>query len=145
MGECPFSPPVEYDDVRLRVRNERRLEQARRDGNRGEASRLEHLARAEKADEVNRARRDRPARYVFLYKISVKNTGSKVIRGIDWDYVFMDRATNAEVGRRQFTSGEKIDAGKGKELKVFYNSRQRDSVDELTKKSSVSAYRKKLS
>lgn len=34
----------------------------------------------------------------------------------DWDYVFFDAATGAEVGRRQFTGLEKISPGKTKEL-----------------------------
>ena len=48
-----------------------------------------------------------------------RNGGEKAIKSIDWDYVFLDPDTRAEVGRQQFTSDEKIGPGKQKELSVF--------------------------
>jgi hypothetical protein len=48
----------------------------------------------------------------------VKNLSDKAIKSVDWDYVFFDRETESEIGRRQFTSEEKISAGKTKELTV---------------------------
>ena len=63
-----------------------------------------------------------PPRYVFNYKISIHNTGTKAIKEIDWDYVFRDAATGEELGRREFTSVEKIEPGKRKELSVSVSS-----------------------
>ena len=62
--------------------------------------------------------KDTPSRYVFVYTVTVKNSGGKAIRAIDWDYIFFDRATETEIGRQQFTSEEKIAPGKTKDLIV---------------------------
>jgi hypothetical protein len=40
--------------------------------------------------------------------VSVKNTGEKTIKLVDWDYVFFNTATQSETGRLEFTSDEKI-------------------------------------
>ena len=55
-----------------------------------------------------------PSRVLFLYVYSmkIKNTGSKEIEGIAWDYVFVDPATSAELGRHQFLSFEKVEPDK---------------------------------
>ena len=63
-----------------------------------------------------------PPRYAFDYKLTVVNAGSKAIKEIEWDYVFTDAATGEELGRREFTSVEKIGAGKRKELSVMVSS-----------------------
>lgn len=63
-----------------------------------------------------------PPRYVFQYKVIVFNDGPKAITEVDWDYVFTDAATGEELGRREFTSVEKIGAGKRKELLVVVSS-----------------------
>jgi hypothetical protein len=59
-----------------------------------------------------------PPRYVFEYRLTIQNTGPKTIKEIDWDYVFIDSVTGEALGRREFTSVEKVAAGKRKELKV---------------------------
>jgi hypothetical protein len=116
----PFSPTLEnYDDVRVRVRDERRLEQARRDNNRAEANKLERLARAERESAASKAQQPAPPRYVFRYKVLVKNGGTKSIKAIDWDYIFFARDTQTEIGRQQFTSEDSIGPGKTKELNVL--------------------------
>ncbi|HEV2827194.1 MAG TPA: hypothetical protein VGW76_06280 [Pyrinomonadaceae bacterium] len=119
----PFAAPVEdFNDMRGRVSRERRPTTALE----------ERSAGAEKAA---KARPAPPPRYAFNYKLSVQNTGSKTIRTIDWDYVFTDAATGEELGRREFTSTEKINPGKRKELSVFAFSppAQRISVYSLGK------------
>lgn len=134
----PFSPTVEnYDDVRLRVRDERRLEEAKKAGNRAEANKLERLGRA-KAEASKR--QTAPPRYAFMYRVSVKNTGTKVIKTLDWDYIFFDKDSQTEVGRHQFTSQEKINPGKNKELNVFLPvpPTKTISVNELNKKERLS-------
>jgi len=113
----PFGGAVENNDER-RVRDaaERRVNEAKRRGDRIEQARAETDARAE-ADYIARQRNNtRPPRYVFLYRTTVKNTHTKIVTEIDWDYVFYDAVTRREIGRHRFTSQTKIGAGKTKEL-----------------------------
>ena len=113
----PFGGPIEnFDEVRARQRNEKRIEDAKR----GNSAEIDKIRREAKADAANIAVKhaDTPSRYVFIYKATIKNAGSKAIKSIDWDYVFLDRGTENEVGRQQFTSEEKISPGKTKELVV---------------------------
>jgi hypothetical protein len=113
----PFGGSVEnFDDIRRRIADQRRVERARALGNIGEASKVEREMRSE---QVIKSRPPAPPRYVFLYKVVVVNTGEKMIREIDWDYVFADAATGQELSRREFTNTEKIGSGKRKELSVL--------------------------
>ena len=57
-------------------------------------------------------------RFNFTYEVVVRNDSARKVREIDWDYVFLAAGTQEELGRRQFTSDEKIDAGKTKKLSV---------------------------
>ena len=111
----------------------RRIERARGSGNIGEASKVEREMRAE---QVIRARQTAPPRYAFLYKIALRNNGTKTIKEFDWDYVFFDSATGQELGRRQFTGVEKIGPGKRKELSFLISSppTHQISVHSLDKK-----------
>jgi hypothetical protein len=59
-----------------------------------------------------------PPRYVFTYKLTVLNSAAKRIKELDWDYVSTDEHTGEVLGRREFTSLEKIGPGKRKELTV---------------------------
>ncbi len=113
----PFGGPIEnFDEVRARTRNERRIDDAKR----GNSSEVDKIKREARADAANMAVKHKvtPSRYVFVYKTTVKNLSEKQIKSIDWDYVFFDRDTEEELGRRQFTSEEKISPGKSKELTV---------------------------
>ncbi|MFY9620772.1 MAG: hypothetical protein WAM70_17170 [Pyrinomonadaceae bacterium] len=98
--KTPFGRRTEISDVRSRRGSILEEREAR-----------EQKARQEKPTE--------PPRYVFDYKLTVVNAGSKAIKEIEWDYVFADVATGEELGRREFTSVEKIGAGKRKELSVM--------------------------
>lgn len=110
----PFAGPIDsFEDVRRRSVDSRRLERARGSGNIGEAAKIEREMRAE---QVLKARPPKPPRYAFVYKVGIKNDSDKTITEFDWDYVFCDAATGAEIGRRQFTGVEKIGPGKSKEL-----------------------------
>jgi hypothetical protein len=110
----PFGGPVEsFDDMRRRRADERRIQRARASGNPGEASKVEQEMRSE---QVIKARPPQAPRYAFTYKLSVRNAGEKAIREINWDYVFFDAVTGAELDRREFTGVEKIAPGKSKEL-----------------------------
>lgn len=115
----PFAGPVEnYDEMRVRMRNERRIQEAKRGGSSLEVDKITREAKADDAN-IERIRQKAPPRYVFMYKASVKNTGAKTIKAIDWDYVFFEPDTEHEVERRQFTSDAKIAPGKTKGLEVL--------------------------
>lgn len=44
----------------------------------------------------------------FIYEFTIKNTGSKIIRKLVWEYSFTDPATQRKIGRREFKSNVKI-------------------------------------
>ena len=111
----PFGGPLEnFDEMRSRARNERRVAQGGGDRAKREA----------KADEANLAkqREKAPSRYYFIYKARLKNNHTAAITQIDWDHVFYERDTENEVGRQEFTSDEQIAPGKTKELTVTVTS-----------------------
>ena len=54
--------------------------------------------------------------FTYIYRIKITNTGVKKIRGLVWEYVFMDPSTGNEVSRRRFTSAASISPGKSKRL-----------------------------
>jgi len=56
----------------------------------------------------------------YKYKVTLRNDGTKTIKSIDWDYVFIDQAAQQLVARHQFTSDETIKPGKTKEIHVLY-------------------------
>jgi hypothetical protein len=115
----PFSGPIEnFDEMRVRSRNEKRILDAKKGGNSAEINRAERDARSDDAL-ISRIHQNTRARYGFVYKVSVQNNSLKAIKSIDWDYVFFDIQTKDELGRREFTSEEKIATGKTKELKFF--------------------------
>ena len=114
----PFGGPIEnFDEVRARTRNEKRIDDSKR-GNSAETDRIKREARADAANIAAKHQQKTPSRYVFVYKATVKNSSSKTIKSIDWDYIFLERGTENELGRQQFTSEEKIAPGKTKELSV---------------------------
>lgn len=114
----PFGGPIEnFDETRARQRNEKRIEDAKRGGNSAEVDRIKREATADAAN-IAAKHKDSRSRYVFVYKATIKNTSTKAIKSIDWDYIFLERGTENELGRQQFTSEEKISAGKTKELVV---------------------------
>ncbi len=116
----PFGGTVEnFDDLRRRRADERRIDRARASGNIGEAAKVEREMRSE---QVIKSRPPAPPRYAFHYKLSVTNTGEKIIKEIDWDYVFTDAVTGQELSRREFTAVEKVGPGKSKELSFKVSS-----------------------
>ena len=115
----PFSGPIEnFDEMRVRTRNEKRIMDAKKGGNGSEVSRAERDARTDEAL-ISSIHKNTNARYGFVYKLVLLNNGARSIKAIDWDYVFFDVSNESELGRRQFTSVEKIAPGKSKELKFF--------------------------
>ena len=111
----PFRGPIEnFDEMRARARNEKRVSDAKGSGN---ADRVKRDANADAAN-IATQHQSKPSRYVFIYKATVKNLTDKTIKSIDWDYVFLDKATETELGRQQFTNEEKVGPGKSRELTV---------------------------
>ena len=118
----PFGGPNEnFDQMRVRMRNEKRILDAKAGGSQIELNRVEREARADSAN-IERIRNQPPARYGFMYKLTLQNNGARAVREIDWDYVFTDAATGQELGRHQFASGEKIAPGKRREFSYFIPS-----------------------
>lgn len=114
----PFGGPVEnFDEMRVRARNEKRIDDAKRGGS-TETDRIRREARADSAL-LEIARRKGPPRYGFRYKLSVRNDGAKAVKELDWDYVFTDSATGEELGRHKFTSEGRVPPGKRKEFSFF--------------------------
>lgn len=109
-----------YDVMLSRVAAEQRAQRARNTGSKGSAARAENETKVyEKADADSKAKAAEGARFGYRYKVSVRNGGEKTVKSVDWDYLFLDPDTQAEVERHQFTSDEKIAPGKEKELSVF--------------------------
>jgi hypothetical protein len=118
----PFGGPVEnFDEMRSRARNEKRVDDAKRGGSSAGADQVKREAKADAAN-LARQREKSPPRYVFVYRAKVRNIGTAAIAAIDWDYIFYERGTENEIGRQQFTSEETIGAGKTRELIVTLSS-----------------------
>jgi hypothetical protein len=114
----PFGGPVEnFEEMRVRARNEKRIDDAKRGGGQ-EVDRIRREARADSAL-LEIARQKGPPRYGFRYKLSVRNDGAKAVKELDWDYVFTDAATGDELGRHKFTSEGRISPGKAREFSFF--------------------------
>lgn len=132
----PFGGPNEnFDQMRVRVRNEKRILDAKSGGSQVELNRVEREARADAAN-IERMRAKPPARYGFMYKATVRNDGGRSVRAVEWDYVFSDAATRQELGRRRFASEGRIGPGKKKEFAFFIPSppTQTISADALNRR-----------
>ncbi len=113
----PFRGPIEnFDEMRARTRNEKRIADAKR-GGAGDADKLKRDAGADAAN-IATQHKVTTSRYVFTYKATVRNLSTKTITSLDWDYVFFDKGTESELGRHEFTNDEKIGPGKSRELQV---------------------------
>jgi hypothetical protein len=113
----PFSGPNEnFHEMQFRARSEKRVTDAKKSGTTGQQSTAERDLKVDAAIVAAGRQPSGPARYYFIYRASLKNTSTKPIEEIDWDYVFIDSATGQELGRHQFTSTKIIQPGKSKEL-----------------------------
>lgn len=111
----PFAGPLEnFDEMRSRTRNERRVAM-------GGGERAKREAKADAAN-LKTQREQKPSEYYFIYKAKLKNLGTSPITEIDWDHVFYERGTENEMGRQEFTSNEQIAPGKTRELVVRLTS-----------------------
>jgi hypothetical protein len=135
----PFGGPNEnFHQMQFRARSEKRVSDAKR-SNSAEVGKLEKEAKADAAIVESENKNSSPPRYYFIYRASMKNLGSKAIKEIDWDYVFIDAVTGDELDRRQFTSVQNIGPGKQKELVFTLPTppTRRISVQALDKKERV--------
>jgi hypothetical protein len=131
----PFGGPLEnFDEMRVRARNEKRIQDAKRGGSGAELAKAESDSRTD-AVLTAQIHKNKTGRYGFIYKVEIQNSGTKAVKAVDWDYVFLDANTQEELGRRQFSSQEKIAAGKTRELKFFIPTppTQKVSINSLDK------------
>ena len=132
----PFNGPNEnFHEMQYRARAEKRVSDAKKSGTTGQQSSAERDLKVDAAIVQAGRQPSGPARYYFIYRASFKNSSSKQIDEIDWDYVFIDAATGQELNRHQFSSAKTIPPGKSKELSFMLASAP-------TKKISVSALNK---
>lgn len=132
----PFGGPNEnFHEMQFRARSEKRVSDAKRSGTGGQQATAERDAKVDAAIIQAARQPSGPPRYYFIYKASVRNSSNKPITEIDWDYVFIDAATNQELGRHQFTSVKTIAPGKSKELSFSLSAppTRRISVHALNK------------
>lgn len=132
----PFGGPNEnFHEMQFRTRSEKRVSDAKRSGTTGQQATAEREAKADAAIIQAGRQSSGPARYYFIYKASLRNSSTKPIAEIDWDYVFVDSATGQELGRHQFTSTKIIAPGKSKELSFSLSAppTRRISVSALNK------------
>src|SRR5687767_6863540 len=89
----PFGGPLEnFDEMRVRARNEKRIQDAKRGGSGAELSKAQSDARTD-AVLTAQIHKSNPGRYRFVYKVEIQNSGTKAVKTIDWDYVFLDANT----------------------------------------------------
>lgn len=69
---------------------------------------------------------------IYIYEVKISNTAKKAIRKITWDYVFFEKGTEKEVGRRRFESKVNISPGAGKQLIMRTLSSPTGAVDART-------------
>lgn len=132
----PFNGPNEnFHEMQFRARAEKRVSDAKRSGTTGQQASAERDAKVDAAIVQAARQPSGPARYYFIYKASLRNSGTRQIEEIDWDYVFIDSATGQELGRHQFTSSKPIAPGKSKELSFMLSAppTKRISVHALNK------------
>jgi hypothetical protein len=54
----------------------------------------------------------------YIYQVNLRNTGSKEVSAVTWEYVFSDNESGKEIGRRRFVSRERIRPGKSAQFKL---------------------------
>lgn len=110
----PFKRPIEsYQDMQKK----------------GDTTRRQDARRTVNAEENIKAHQKDSTRAGFRYKVTLKNNSAKTIKSVDWDYIFFDPAGASVIGHHQFTSEEKIEPGKTKQLSVVTFSPPVPAVD----------------
>lgn len=114
-----MAPLASQDELIQQSRREQQIATARNAQQKGTSSRLESQNTNHQQAKVKAQQTELP-RDGYRYKVTLRNNGDKTIKSIDWDYYFVDPATNQELSRHQFTSDETIKPGKSKEVTVLY-------------------------
>jgi hypothetical protein len=76
----------------------------------------------------------------YVYSMKFENRGSRPIEGVAWDYIFIDPTSNAELGRHQFLSYERVVSGK----RVTFESQLRSPPTRIVQASDSHAHRSRL-
>jgi len=58
------------------------------------------------------------AREIYVYKITVKNSGAKRIKAVDWEFQFLNPETQEVMGTKQIISKVKLAPGKTQVIKA---------------------------
>ena len=114
-----MAPLASQDELIQQSRREQQLSAARNANQKGATSKLETQISNHQEAKVKAQQTELP-RDGYRYKVTLRNGGVKTVKSIDWDYCFVDPATNQELSRHQFTSDETIKPGKSKEVSVRY-------------------------
>ena len=107
------------EELTQQSQREQQLASARNAGDRGKVNKLETQISNHKNATAQAGQTELP-RDGYRYKVTLRNDGSKTIKSIDWDYLFLDSNSQNELARHQFTSDETIKPGKKKEVSVLY-------------------------
>lgn len=119
MSPSSVAPLMSQEELMQQSRRERQLAVARNSSNRAVATQIEtETLRHENA--TAKASETRPPKDGYRYKVTFRNDSTKVIKSIDWDYLFFDPETEEILRRHEFTSDESIKPGKTKEISVLY-------------------------
>ena len=115
------NPALDKDPIRT-MREREGQEQLRKDAERTNDM-LSERGMPASTSTVPAPTRDTEARGLrisYVYEVKITNTGEKEIRRLAWDYVFLEQATETEVGRRRFVN--KVSIGPGKTKNVVFRS-----------------------
>ena len=100
--------PIDAMNERERAEQQRIATQRTSDilGERGMPSSTTQVPDAE------RGAGSRGVQVMYVYELKLTNTAEKAIRTLIWEYVFFEKGTETEVGRRRFVSKVNISPGK---------------------------------
>ena len=107
------------DELVQQSQREQQLAAAKNVGDQGRVAKLETQISNHKNAAAKASQTELP-RDGYRYKVTLRNDDLKAIKSIDWDYLFLDSATQQELARHQFTSDETIKPGQKKEVSVLY-------------------------
>ena len=129
-----FNPPPIEDDVNDPFR-------ANKEANRDRKARIENARQNKILNSQGRTAKPLPTPSPqlepipvatpgeYIYKAKIENTGSKKIRLITWEYVFYEKNTDRELGRRKFVSEVSIAPGKTKTIEAASSSPPTDVIN----------------
>ena len=114
-----MAPLASAEELAETSRREHQLAAARNANDSGRAGKYE-------TDTINhtnaaaKAREGQLPRDGYRYKVTLRNDTDKVVKSVEWDYLFIDPTTGEIAMRHQFASDDTIKPGKTKEISVLY-------------------------